>query len=99
MSGVTPDHRVDARERALGPVRAGHPGYSIAVTSCLLRQNFPKASPVPTPLHCYGLISGKAIKAEIARDAETVRYQITIAKDGRGEAVKVDANGKTVPSN
>lgn len=46
-----------------------------------------------------GRIGGKAIEAEIARDADTVRYQITIAKGGRGEEVTVDANGHTVPSN
>lgn len=44
-------------------------------------------------------VGGKAIEAEIAREADKVRYQITIAKGGKGEEVTVDGNGQTIPSN
>lgn len=44
-------------------------------------------------------VGGKPIEAEIARDSDTVRYQITVVKAGKGEEVTIDANGKIIPSN
>ena len=42
---------------------------------------------------------GKAVEAEVEREASAVRYEITVANGDRTQTVKVDANGQVISQN